>query len=131
MSELDEEVVSLLNRIADRVATVLGEGVVIAIDVVETSLVDEGTGASATVSGIDNLNILSEEEVKILSPSCDVLAVLIGLYGRVACKVDGGDRLLLGRLGLFLAVIGIRLRIFIRLFILGRKGGICVVGCFL
>ena len=70
MSELDEEVVALLNRIADRVTAVLGEGVVIALDVVETTLVDEGTGASATVSRIDNLNILSKEEVKIGRASC-------------------------------------------------------------
>ena len=100
MSELDEEVVTLLNNVSNRVATVLGEGVVITLDVVETTLVNEGTGASATVRRIDNLNILSEEEVKILSPSCDVLAVLIGLYGRVTREVDGRLCLLLGRFGL-------------------------------
>ena len=86
MTELNKEIVACRNLVGYGVAAVLGEGEAGAGNIVKSALVDKGTGASAAVSRILYNNLFAEEEREELSPTADILIILIGLYGGVACK---------------------------------------------
>jgi hypothetical protein len=105
MSELNKEEVACLYAILNGFTAILAESItkVCIIDVIEASFVDEGTGASAAVSRIYYGNALVKEEVEILTPACDILRILVGFNGGVACKVDGGCLRIIG--GVTLALI--------------------------
>jgi hypothetical protein len=76
VSKLNKQVVSSLDIVSNGVATVLGEASC-ARDIVKSAFIDEGARASSAVSSIFNNYVFAKEVGQKLSPTGNVLALLV------------------------------------------------------